>query len=67
VELNRASEAELETLPGIGPALAGRIVAWRQQHGAFARLEDLASVPGIGPALLERLAPLVTVSGRAVR
>jgi competence protein ComEA len=67
VELNRASEAELETLPGIGPALAGRIVAWRHDHGEFARLEDLASVPGIGPALLERLAPLVTVSGRAVR
>lgn len=67
VDLNRATEAELEALPGIGPALAKRIVAWREEHGPFARSEDLASVPGIGPALLERLAPLVTVSGRPVR
>jgi competence ComEA-like helix-hairpin-helix protein len=67
VELNRATEAELEALPGIGPALAARIVAWREEHGPFARIEDLAPVPGIGPALLDRLAPLVTVSGRPVR
>jgi comEA protein len=67
VDLNRATEAELEALPGIGPALAARIVAWREEHGPFARIGDLARVPGIGPALLERLEPLVTVSGRPVR
>ncbi|HEX6071021.1 MAG TPA: helix-hairpin-helix domain-containing protein [Longimicrobiaceae bacterium] len=67
VDLNRATEAELEALPGIGPALAARIVASREEHGRFARIGDLARVPGIGPALLERLAPLVTVSGRPVR
>lgn len=62
VDLNRAAEDELVALPGIGPALAGRIVAWRTEHGAFQSLEDLERVPGIGPALRERLRPLVKVS-----
>lgn len=62
VNLNRATAAELEVLPGIGPALAARIVASRAEAGRFARIEDLQRVSGIGPALLERLRPLVTVS-----
>jgi competence protein ComEA len=53
--------AALDSLPGIGPVLAGRIVAWREEHGRFRSLEELADVEGIGPALLERLAPSVRV------
>lgn len=59
--LNTATEAELESLPGIGPVLARRIVDHRRHHGPFARLEDLLQVEGIGPKLLERLRPLVAV------
>jgi competence ComEA-like helix-hairpin-helix protein len=49
VDVNRASEEELTRLPGIGPALAARIVAFREAHGPFATLEDLERVSGIGP------------------
>ena len=62
LDLNTASEAELDRLPGIGPVLAGRIVAHRTAHGRFRTREDLLAVPGIGPRLYERLAPLVTVA-----
>jgi competence ComEA-like helix-hairpin-helix protein len=56
VDLNRATAAELETLPRIGPALAARIVADRSARGSFARIEDLDRVKGIGPAILAALA-----------
>lgn len=59
VDLNRAGPAELDALPGIGPVLAGRIVAHRAAHGPFREPEDLLAVPGIGPRLFERLQPLV--------
>jgi competence protein ComEA len=55
VDLNRASEAELRQLPGIGEKLAQRIEAYRRTHGPFRRVEDLRKVPGFGPATLERL------------
>src|SRR5690606_34424271 len=55
LELNRATEAELTALPGIGPALARRIVALREEQGRFRSVEDLEKVVGIGPSLLERL------------
>ena len=61
VDLNDGTLAELEHLPGIGPILAGRIVAHRTSHGAFRRIEDLALVPGIGKKRLEQLRPLVGV------
>ncbi len=67
VNLNRASAHELERLPGIGPVLATRIVAYRQGHGPFRDPSDLIGVPGIGPALVARLAPLVTVADAARR
>ena len=57
--LNVMTAAELEALPGIGPALAARIVAYRESHGDFADIGALGSVPGIGPAILERLRPLL--------
>jgi competence ComEA-like helix-hairpin-helix protein len=61
VPLNRASALELEALPGIGPAKARAIVAYRELHGPFATLEALAQVRGIGPAVLARLRGLVLV------
>jgi competence protein ComEA len=60
LDLNRASVEDLEALPGIGPALAARIVAARQER-LFSSIEDLERVPGIGPATLQRLRALVTV------
>lgn len=59
VDLNAATESELDALPGVGPVIAGRIVAWRREHGRFASVEELTEVSGIGDATLERLRPLV--------
>ncbi|WP_207950533.1 ComEA family DNA-binding protein [Nocardioides ochotonae] len=61
VNLNLADQAELETLPGVGPVTAGAIIAWRQEHGGFSAVEELLEVDGIGDATLADLAPLVTV------
>lgn len=52
IDLNRATAAELEDLPGVGPVLAGRIVAYRDLHGPFTTVEDLLDVGGIGEAKL---------------
>ncbi|WP_324718181.1 helix-hairpin-helix domain-containing protein [Carboxydochorda subterranea] len=56
VDINTASPEELDELPGIGPALAERIVRFRTEHGPFRSVDDLVEVPGIGPKTLERLA-----------
>ena len=60
IDLNRADEAELALLPGIGEVKAGRIVAYRSEHGPFHRLEDLLAVEGISERVLDRLKPYVT-------
>ncbi|MEB3220747.1 MAG: helix-hairpin-helix domain-containing protein [Candidatus Sericytochromatia bacterium] len=59
LDLNRASAAELDTLPGVGPAMASRILLVRQRLGGFRTLDDLREVPGIGAKRLERLRPLL--------
>lgn len=60
VNVNQATAEELALLPGIGPGLAARIVAYREANGRFADLNALDDVEGIGPALLERLKDWVT-------
>jgi competence ComEA-like helix-hairpin-helix protein len=62
VDLNRADEAALVALPGIGSARAKAILEYRTAHGGFRNLSQLLQVRGIGRALLKRLRPLVTLS-----
>jgi competence protein ComEA len=59
VSLSAATVAQLDELPGIGPATAARIVAYRESNGPFTAVEELDDVPGIGPATVERLRDLV--------
>jgi competence protein ComEA len=61
LDLNQASVEQLGALPGIGPTLAQRIVAHRQQFGPFLKVEDLRRVPGIGPKTYEKVRPHVTI------
>ena len=61
VPVNRADAAVLETLPGIGPALARAIILERERNGPFRRIEELARVRGIGPATVKRLEGRITV------
>ncbi len=62
VVLNSATVAELDRLPGIGPALAKRIVDFREKNGPFERLEDLQQVPGIGPAKFQEMREMMTLN-----
>lgn len=59
IRLNSATAQELEALPGIGPALAQRIVEYRNVHGGFRTVQELDNVKGIGPKLMQRLLPHV--------
>ena len=61
VDLNRATVSELTRLPGVGEAIAKRIVDFREQHGPFKRVEDLMKVKGIGEKSLEKIRPHVRV------
>lgn len=61
VNINSAGIGELDTIPGIGPALAQRIVDYREQNGLFSSPEDLQEVSGIGPKTYEKMAPYITV------
>ena len=65
LNINEAGEAELDQLPEIGPVLAERIVAYRAEHGPFARVEDLMNVEGIGEVTFEKIRELVTVGEAA--
>ena len=61
IDLNTADQAALETLPRIGPALAERIITWRDENGRFASVDDLLAVPGIGEKLLAGIREAVRV------
>ncbi len=61
IDLNRASASDLKQLPGIGPGLAARILAYRARHGRFHSVQELEEVSGIGDRRLARIAPLVLV------
>jgi competence protein ComEA len=59
VHLSTATADELDSLPGVGPVTAEKIIAYRQQHGGFSSVDELDAVPGIGPARMEQLKGLV--------
>lgn len=61
VNLNTASAAELDTLPGVGPVTAQRIVSWRLTHGRFRSIEEIKEVPGVGAATFANLKALIRV------
>lgn len=61
VNINTASMADLERLPGIGPVLSERIVAYREANGPFTSLDQIAEVDGISTGLLEHLRPMITL------
>jgi len=61
IDINRAQASELEQLPGIGPALARRIVQYREAWGPFTAVEDILEVPGIGPAKFNAIKDLIKV------
>ena len=54
VNINEASQAELMKLEGVGPGAAKKIIAWREAHGPFKRLQDLERVPGVGREVIEK-------------
>ena len=66
LDLNRATEQDFDSLPGIGPKLAERIMEHRQSLGAFHSLDELREVKGIGKKKFERIRPLVTVTPDAI-
>ena len=63
IDINTATEEELDKLPGIGPVKAAAIVAWRAEHGPFRYPEELIQVPGIGEGILAKVLDQITVGG----
>jgi competence protein ComEA len=61
INLNLATESELDSLPGVGPVMAGRIVAWRESNQRFHSVEELQEVPGIGPKVFANLKDLIRI------
>jgi len=61
ININTAASFELESLPGIGPTTAGKIIAYREENGPFFAIEDIINVSGIGPGTYERIKDLITV------
>lgn len=61
LNINTASAADLDLLPGVGPSLAQSIVAYRDSHGLFETLEQLQDVPGIGPRTFEAILPFIAL------
>jgi len=61
IDVNRATAAELDALPGIGPVIAQRIVDYRAENGPFASVDALVDIQGISARMVEELRPLVTV------
>lgn len=59
VNINTATQAELEALPGIGPKIAERIIAYRERRGGFRSIDELLNVKGIGPKKFERIKPFI--------
>jgi competence protein ComEA len=62
IDLNTASQAELESLPWIGPVRAAEIIAYRQRTGSFTKIEDLLNVYGITPEVFQSIQNLITVN-----
>lgn len=62
ININTAGSLELQRLPRIGPALAGRIIEYRERHGGFSTVDELTKVSGIGARTLETLRPMITTS-----
>ena len=61
VNLNSATAEQLDALPGVGPVMSSRILAWRNEHQGFSAVEELQEVPGIGPKVFANLKPLVRI------
>lgn len=61
IDINTASQSELESLPGIGPTTARKIIEYREQNGPFVSTQDIINVSGIGPGTYERIKDLITV------
>ena len=63
IDLNRATAPDLDAIPGLGPALAQRIIDYRRTRGPFKKIDDLINVSGIGPKKLEKIKPYIIIVG----
>ena len=61
ININNASQAELEEVPGIGPVTASKIKAYRDANGAFTQIDQLTNIKGIGNATLKKMKPYITI------